>query len=245
MLSVAIAIPTYNEANNVETLLVRIAKECAEEGDVAVTIAVLDDSSPDGTAQLVRDLAGRLETDTFRIRVIVKADKAGLGAAYVNGFRILVNEGFDYIMQMDADLSHDPAYLKQFFEQARKGMDLIVASRYIPGGGSPDWSLYRRFLSAGGNIYSRLMLGNKLTDYTGGYNMYSRAVLKSARPETITATGYGFVIELKHRALLASSASAEVPIIFLDRTQGTSKMPAGTLLKNFALVFRLRFASVN
>jgi dolichol-phosphate mannosyltransferase len=242
MLRLAIAIPTYNEAKNIEALLTRIHAVCSEQSDVDVTAVVLDDSSPDGTGAVVEALAAKLSSDTFRIRVIVKTDKAGLGAAYVNGFRILVAENYDYVLQMDADLSHDPQYVKQFLAEARRGTDLVVGSRYIPGGGTPDWSWNRKFLSRGGNTYARLVLSRRVSDYTGGFNMYSASLLQKIRPESSTANGYGFIIELKYRALRASQSLVEIPIIFLDRTYGVSKMPSGTLMRNFALVLRIRFA---
>lgn len=242
MLRLAIAIPTYNEAKNIEALLTRIHSVCSEPSDIDVTAVVLDDSSPDGTGAVVEALAATLSSDTFRIRVIVKTDKAGLGAAYVNGFRILVAENYDYVLQMDADLSHDPKYIKQFLAEARRGTDLVVGSRYIPGGGTPDWTWNRKFLSRGGNTYARLVLSRRVSDYTGGFNMYSASLLQKIRPESISANGYGFIIELKYRALRSSNSLVEIPIIFLDRTRGVSKMPSGTLLRNFALVLRIRFA---
>lgn len=243
MLRFAIAIPTYNEAKNIGALLTRIHAVCSEQSDVDVTAVVLDDSSPDGTGAVVEALAARLSNDTFRIRLIVKTDKAGLGAAYVNGFRILVAENYDYVLQMDADLSHDPKYITNFLEEARRGTELVVGSRYILGGGTPDWTWNRKFLSRGGNTYARLVLSRRMTDYTGGFNMYSAGLLRKIRPESISANGYGFIIELKYRALRACKSLVEIPIIFLDRTHGVSKMPSGTLLRNFALVLRIRFTN--
>ena len=239
-LRLAIAIPTYNEAKNIGALLSRIRAVCIAQSDVEVTAVILDDSSPDGTADLARDLAGSLETDIFRVMVIVKKEKSGLGAAYINGFKQLMGQSFDYVLQMDADLSHDPAYIEHFLHEARSGTELSVASRYIPGGGTPDWTWKRKFLSRGGNNYARLILGREITDYTGGFNMFSGELLKRVQPESIESTGYGFIIELKYRALLGSTSVKEIPIIFLDRTHGVSKMPSGTLMRNFALVLRLR-----
>lgn len=242
MLRLAIAIPTYNESKNIESLIRRIHDETAGTEGVEVTVVVLDDSSPDGTADVVRALAPELKRDNFDVRVIVKETKAGLGAAYINGFRILGSEGFDYILQMDADLSHDPVYVPRFIEEALKGTDLVVGSRYIPGGATPDWTWNRKFLSRGGNIYARTVLSRRVTDYTGGFNMFSRELLERVKPEEITATGYGFILVLKYRALRASRSYAEIPIVFMDRTHGSSKMPKGTLLVNFVLVPRLRWS---
>ena len=225
MLRIAIAIPTYNEAKNVGDLLTRIHEVCSPEADVDVTAVVLDDSSPDGTAQIVEALADSLATDNFRVRVI------------------LVAENFDYVLQMDADLSHDPIYISEFLAEARRGTDLVVGSRYIHGGGTPDWTWNRKFLSRGGNIYARLVLSRKISDYTGGFNMYSAKLLQKIHPEEITANGYGFIIEVKYRALRASQSLSEIPIVFLDRTHGVSKMPSGTLLRNFALVLRIKSAA--
>lgn len=240
MVRLAIVVPTYNEVNNVQTLVAAISRTLTFTPDVDATLVIIDDSSPDGTAALVERIAPEYETDTFRVRLIVKPSKEGLGAAYLYGFARLQDDGFDYFLQMDADMSHDPKYLPGFVHQASIGTEFVVASRYIPGGGTPDWAWHRRFLSTGGNLYSRIVLGGKITDWTGAFAMYSADLLRRIDPQTITATGYGFQLVLKHRAYKACTSFAELPIVFLDRTQGSSKLPRNTLLKNFLLVLQIR-----
>ena len=240
MLRLAIVVPTYNEVTNVQNLIDSIAAVAKLNADVELTVVVIDDSSPDGTAELVESLAEGWQTVNFSVRVINKPTKNGLGAAYVYGFAQLENQGFDYFLQMDADLSHDPRYITGFIHQARAGVDFVVASRYIPGGGTPDWTLNRRILSRGGNFYARLILSRRITDYTGGFNMYSAALIKRMDMQTIAATGYGFLLVLKYRALLNCTSLAELPIVFLDRTHGSSKMPSSTLIKNFVLVPKIK-----
>ncbi|WP_167044849.1 polyprenol monophosphomannose synthase [Salinibacterium sp. ZJ454] len=236
----AIVVPTYNEANNVSALTQQISEVVTGVPGVDTTLIYLDDSSPDGTADLIQRIAPSHELSNFHVRVMVKQAKEGLGAAYIFGFTQLLHEDFDYFLQMDADLSHNPKYLTGFIHQGTLGTDLVVASRYIPGGGTPDWSLKRRVLSRGGNFYARNVLSRRITDYTGGFNMYSAKLLRRIKPHTITATGYGFILVLKYRALLGCTSMTELPIVFFDRTHGQSKIPRNTLLRNFVLVPRIR-----
>ena len=240
MLRLAIVVPTYNEVTNAQNLIDSIAEVAKRNHDTEMTVVVIDDSSPDGTADLVESLIPGWNSDTFSVRLIKKPMKNGLGAAYLYGFAQLQGQHFDYFLQMDADLSHDPKYIAGFIHQARGGVDFVVASRYIPGGGTPDWTWNRRFLSRGGNAYARAVLSRRISDYTGGFNMYSAALLERMQVQTISATGYGFLLVLKYRALLNCSSLAELPIVFLDRMHGSSKMPKNTLLKNFLLVPKIR-----
>jgi dolichol-phosphate mannosyltransferase len=241
--SLTIVIPTYEEARNLGELLPRLAAMAAENADFDVTAMIVDDSSPDGTADLARSLAPSVETATFHVRVETRAEKAGLGAAYIWAFERLLgaDEPPTHILQMDADLSHDPAYVTEMLRRVREGADLVVASRYIRGGATPDWDLKRRFLSVGGNLYTRLFLGSRITDYTGGFNLYEAGLLRRVRPSTIATTGYGFQIEMKQRALQHARKPTEVAIVFMDRTEGESKIPSDTLVTNLLLVLRLRF----
>lgn len=241
MLRLAVIIPTYNEVTNVQSLIDAIAKVSAQNPGTEITVVVIDDSSPDGTADLVTKLAPSWKTDSMSVRIINKPTKNGLGAAYIYGFSRLENDGFDYFLQMDADLSHDPKYIAGFIHQANKGVDFVVASRYIPGGGTPDWALNRRILSRGGNFYARTVLSRRISDYTGGFNMYSADLLARVNVKTINADGYGFLLVLKYRALLESKSLTELPIVFFDRTHGTSKIPRNTLLANFILVPQIKF----
>ncbi|MEJ3403537.1 polyprenol monophosphomannose synthase [Rathayibacter sp. YIM 133350] len=240
MLKLAIAVPTYNEVKNVEALIQSISVVCGQHPDMDTELFILDDSSPDGTASFVEHIAAQYELENFRVRTIVKPTKDGLGAAYIHGFEIILREDFDYVLQMDADLSHDPKYISGFIHQALAGTPFVVASRYIPGGGTPDWSLNRKFLSRGGNLYARTVLSREISDYTGGFNMFSAELLRSIAPASITATGYGFILVLKYRALLKAGRVIELPIVFFDRTNGESKIPSNTLLRNFVLVPRIK-----
>lgn len=243
MYSLTIVIPTFNEAANVETLLRRISEAAAVNPDTDMTVAIIDDSSPDGTAAKASEFGPTVESENFHVRVLSRAQKEGLGAAYIWAFSKLLAEENppQYIVQMDADLSHDPRYLSDFLTAIRNGADFVVASRYIPGGGTPDWTLDRKILSRGGNLYTRFMLGSRLTDYTGGFNVFTAELLEKIRFRSIDASGYGFQIVLKYRALHAAKKFVEVPIIFLDRTEGTSKIPSNTLVKNLRLVAEIRF----
>jgi dolichol-phosphate mannosyltransferase len=240
MLRLAVVIPTYNEVTNVQNLIDAIAEISALDPETDITVVVVDDSSPDGTADLVTSLAPGWKSDLMSVRVISKPTKEGLGAAYIYGFSQLEGQEFDYFLQMDADLSHDPRYIAGFIHQAKLGVDFVVASRYIPGGGTPDWSLDRKILSRGGNFYARAVLSRRISDYTGGFNMYSAALLKRIEVKTITANGYGFLLVLKYRALINSTSLTELPIVFLDRTNGTSKIPKNTLVSNFLLVPKIK-----
>ncbi len=246
MVNIAIVTPTYNEVGNIEKLLSTLQQVSKEHANDKFSIFVIDDSSPDGTADLVEVLADKLKTENFTINLIVRKVKDGLGRAYIFGFNEVLarKDNFDYILQMDADLSHNPAYITGFLRQAHQDADFIVASRYINGGATPDWPLLRKFLSRGGNFYIRTILGGRITDYTGGYNMYSAELMRRIGLDSITAGGYGFLVELKYRALKKAEKVAEIPIVFLDREHGTSKIPRSTIFKNLALVIKLRFTRI-
>jgi len=242
MLNIAIAIPTYNEAKNIKNLLEAIWSVTKDQRAARIGVYVVDDSSPDGTADVVTAVSKELTNETFAVNLLRRPKKEGLGKAYIDAFgRIMAENKWDYLLQMDADLSHDPAYLPQFIAKASEGVEFVVASRYAKGGGAPEWGWFRKFLSRGGNAYARLVLGFRLSDYTGGFNMYSVGLLKRIRLENIGAMGYGFLVELKYKALKHCRSVVEIPIIFVDRTHGKSKIPQSTILRNFALVFKLKF----
>lgn len=241
MLKIGICIPTYNEYNNIKPLLTKIKQQLSSLEEVDCTVQIVDDSSPDGTAHRVSEISKDLLSKNFRVRLLVRDVKDGFGKAYIAGFTKILERPIDYVIQMDADLSHDPKYLASFIKKARSGADFVVASRYIKGGDTPDWPIYRKLLSRYGNSYARLFLGNTVTDYTGGYNMYSSSVLQKIDIKTLQAGGYGFLIELKYRALNCSKNIEQIPIIFRDRQHGASKIPKSTLFKNLILVPKIRF----
>ncbi|HET9072109.1 MAG TPA: polyprenol monophosphomannose synthase [Acidimicrobiales bacterium] len=237
-----ILIPTYEEAGNIEHLLEAIASQLTPVG-VTARVTVIDDNSPDGTGTLAEAAGHRLRSERFAVEVLRRPGKLGLGTAYAGGMRGVVEEASaDWVLTMDADFSHHPSYLPAFVAAARTS-DLVVGSRYVHGGATPDWPLTRRALSVGGNWYSRLWLGSAVSDWTGGFNLYSRGLLARCDLATLAAAGYGFQIELKRRALALCGEATELPIVFHDRSRGASKLPRATILDNLVLVPRLRFAN--
>lgn len=241
-MKLAIAIPTYNEAANIKKLLPAIKKNLDGYPGLDTTVFVVDDNSPDGTAKVAEALASTLKDKKFTVKTILRKKKEGLGKAYVYAFHKILAQKFDYILQMDADLSHDPQYLPQFLD-ATKTADFVVGSRYIRGGATPDWQWYRKLLSRGGNLYTRLFLGSRITDYTGGYNLFSADLLRKVALDTLQSGSYGFLIELKYSALQKCHNIVQVPIVFMDRQHGYSKIPRNIIVNNLLLVLKIRTGS--
>ena len=227
-----VILPTYNEAENLERIVAAILEQLPESGHVLV----VDDNSPDGTGEI----ADRLAEGNERIAVVHRAVKEGLGPAYLAGFRIALDAGAERIVEMDADFSHDPAYLPQLIE-ATESADLAIGSRYVPGGGVTDWGPLRRFISRGGSTYARLALGVPIRDLTGGFKCFRRIVLETIELETIQARGYAFQVETTYRAIKAGFRVVEVPIVFKDRADGTSKMSKAIVAEAIWRVPALRF----
>lgn len=238
--TVAIATPTYNEAKNIKRLIESLVAVCKTIPETQFMILVIDDNSPDGTADIAERLGKSNVVRNVDIEIMRRNKKDGLGKAYIEGFTMLLKQGFDYIIQMDADMSHNPKYLTDFINLANEGHDFVVASRYLPGGDTPDWGWHRKMLSRFGNMYTRLFLGSIITDYTGGYNMYSSALLRRVGINSIHSSGYGFLIELKYRTIQNAKSPAQIAIVFRDRQHGSSKIPKRTLFKNFVLVLQLK-----
>jgi dolichol-phosphate mannosyltransferase len=238
-MKLGIAVPTYNESDNISKLVAGI-EAAVKASKVPATLLIIDDNSPDGTGKIADALAAREKTQNFTVTVMHRKNKEGLGKAYIAGFQQLLKLDCTHILQMDADLSHDPSYIP-FMIAAAVTADLVVGSRYIQGGATPDWTWGRRVQSKFGNLYARLFLGNKIHDYTGGFNLYTADLLRQIDISSLQATGYGFLIELKYRAVCHATSITEVPIIFLDRTEGNSKIPHNTIYKNLLLVPSLRF----
>ncbi|MBM3667807.1 MAG: polyprenol monophosphomannose synthase [Actinobacteria bacterium] len=213
--SVWVILPTYNEADNLERLVAGIRERLPESRRVLI----VDDGSPDGTGEI----ADRLAAEHDDVASLHRAVKEGLGPAYIAGFREALAGGAELVVQMDADLSHDPAYLPQLLRAAEKA-DLVIGSRYVPGGGVTDWGPVRRFISRGGSAYARTALGVEIRDLTGGFKCIRREVLEAIELDTIGSRGYAFQVEVTYRALLAGFTVVEVPIVFRDRTEGSSKM---------------------
>ncbi len=210
-----VVIPTYNEKENIEDIIARVLKN-------NVDVLIVDDSSPDGTGEIVQNLiekyAGRLNLETRKL-------KQGLGKAYVYGFNKCFENGYDIICQMDADFSHDPDVLDDLIYPIKDGKaDLVIGSRYVKGGSIPKWTLLRRLLSRGGNLYTRIMLNLKVRDATAGFRSYNADLLKKMLDVGIDSDGYGFQIEMTYCASRLGANIIEMPISFADREKGTSKM---------------------
>jgi glycosyltransferase involved in cell wall biosynthesis len=221
---VLVVVPTYQEAQSIETLLWRVRRAVPD-----ATVLVVDDGSPDGTA----DIAEATGAEVMR-----RPAKGGLGAAYRTGFAWGLDHGFDVLVEIDADLSHDPAALPSLLAAVDEGAGLAIGSRYVAGGEIPAWPLRRRLLSRWGNRYAGAMLRLPVRDATAGFRAYRADVLRTIDVETVRADGYGFQIEMAYRVVQAGGSIAEVPITFRDRTRGTSKMSGRIILEAMALVTR-------
>lgn len=226
-------IPTYNEVENLPPLLDEIFKYAPE-----TDILIVDDNSPDGTGKL----ADKISEGNTKVHVLHRAGKLGLGTAYIAGFKYAVAHDYEAAFEMDADFSHDPCYLPDFL-RAIENADLVIGSRYIPGGGTPNWSPVRRFISGSGNIFARFMLGIPVHDCTAGYRCYRRRVLESIDLDTIQSQGYAFQIEMVYRTRLQGFKIVETPIIFKDRRVGKSKMSRKIVIEGFTYVIRARLGS--
>jgi dolichol-phosphate mannosyltransferase len=222
-----VVVPTYNESANIERLLHRI-DECLP----GAGILVVDDGSPDGTADLVKAVAATLPD----VYLLARAGKSGLGSAYRAGFAWGLERGYDAFVEIDADFSHDPAALPSLVAPLTQGLDLAIGSRYIEGGSIPNWAWHRHLLSRGGNIYASRMLGLGVADATAGYRVYSAAILRRLDLDRIRAEGYGFQIEMTYRAKQHGAAITEVPISFVDREAGESKMSSYIVFEALGLV---------
>lgn len=222
-----LVLPTYDEAENVEEVLRRLRAAAPD-----VSVLVVDDGSPDGTAELARKVGAELGD----VEVLERAEKSGLGSAYRTGFRWGLERGFDAFVEMDADLSHDPAVVPRLLARIEEGCDLVIGSRYVPGGAIPDWPWLRRAISQGGNIYARLLLGISVHDATAGFRAYHRRALERIDLDAVRADGYGFQVEMAYRIERAGGRVAEIPIEFRDRTLGRSKMSGRIVVEALVLV---------
>ena len=227
-----VCLPTYNERDNVERIC-----EAILEATPAVEVLVIDDNSPDGTGEIADRLAGREP----RVKVLHRAGKEGLGKAYLAGFAWALEKGYRLVLEMDADFSHDPRYLPEMLRAAAHA-DLVLGSRYAPGGGTVDWGLGRRLLSRGGSLYARTILGLGVRDLTGGFKCFRREVLLAIDLASVSCTGYAFQIELTYRAVRRGFRVVEVPIVFADRKAGESKMSKRIVLEALRKVWAIRFS---
>jgi len=231
--SVLVIIPTYNEADNIGSLIPEIWQARPE-----THILVVDDNSQDGTAKIVKDL---LETSGGRLHIMERQGKLGLGTAYVAGFKWALEHNYDAVIEMDADFSHDPKILPALVTQLGK-TPVAIGSRYIPGGGTKNWSFFRQLISKFGSIYARAILGMRVRDLTGGFNAWRAEVLRSLDLDGIKSEGYSFQIELKYRAHEKNFEICEIPILFEDRRAGQSKMSGRIIIEAMIRVWGIRFS---
>ena len=226
-----IVIPTYNEIENLRALIEAVEHTTPRD----LEILVVDDGSPDGTGQLADTLA----QENPRVHVLHRPKKMGLGTAYVAGFKWGLENGFDALIEMDADFSHNPRYLPRMLELL-KDHDFVIGSRYVEDGGTVNWGVGRKVLSRGGSFYARTILNAPIRDFTGGFNGWKRQVLEAVELPTLRSDGYSFQIELKYRAFLKGFKFTEFPIIFEDRKVGKSKMSKRIVLEALKRVWQFR-----
>jgi len=229
---VTVCLPTYNERENLEPMVRAL-------GEQGVSVLVIDDSSPDGTGELADRLAAELEN----VEVLHRKTKEGLGPAYLAGFRHALAGGAELILEMDADFSHDPNDVPRLVQSAGEA-DIVLGSRYVEGGSIRNWGRLRRFVSAGGSGYARRVLGVQVHDLTGGFKCFRREVLETIDLDAITSRGYAFQIETTYRALRAGFRVVEIPIAFVDRERGGSKMSRGIVLEAIWRVPMLRLRAL-
>ena len=230
-----IIIPTHNERENLPALVGRVLATLED-----AELLVVDDASADGTGRMADEIAEREP----RLHVMHRPRKLGLGTAYLAGFAWGLERGFDYMFEMDADLSHDPQYLPSFVDALEAGADVVIGSRNIEGGGVRGWGPIRHMVSRGGSLYSRSILGLDVKDLTSGFKAFRREVLEAIRLDQVVSEGYSFQIELSYRALLNGFVVKEVPIVFVDRRAGQSKMSRSILLEAVVMVPRLRWRAL-
>ena len=228
-----IVIPTYNEIDNIEVILKKVF-----DLQLELDILIVDDNSPDKTYAKVQEL---IETREYgeKLHLIIRQKKEGLGKAYIEGFKWCLARGYAFVIEMDADLSHDPKYLPSFIENIKE-YDLVIGSRYVKGGGVVNWSLLRKFISFGGSTYARTILGISIKDVTGGFKCFRREVLEAIDLDNIMSAGYAFQIEMNYRTILKGFRVKEVPIIFEDRVAGKSKMSKKIFIEALLNVVTLR-----
>jgi dolichol-phosphate mannosyltransferase len=231
---ILVVIPTYNESENIPRLIPLVLEQAG-----GIEVLVVDDGSPDGTGNLIRKMG---ETDP-RVHLLERAGKMGLGTAYVAGFKYALAGNYDFVFEMDADFSHSPKEIPVFLEKA-KDVDLVVGSRYTNGVRVLNWPMQRLLLSWTANIWTRLMTGLPLNDATGGFKCYRIAVLRGIDLDSIRSNGYAFQIEMSYKAWRKGFRLGEIPIVFLDRNAGASKMSKHIVYEAFFMLWKLRFRSM-
>lgn len=234
MIKVLIIIPTYNEAENITRILAAVLSKGPH-----IEVLVIDDGSPDGTAQLVKSMMNGEQ----RLHLIERSKKMGLGTAYVIGFKFAIQNSYDFVFEMDSDFSHSPDEIPNFLKKIEE-CDLVIGSRYTNGVRVLNWPIQRLFLSYFANVYTRFVTGLPLHDATGGFKCYRRKVLEAIDLEKIKSNGYAFQIEMSYKAWKKGFRLAEIPIVFLDRTSGISKMSRSIVREALVMLLTLRFRSI-
>ena len=230
-----VVVPTYNERENIEELIEKTLNTSPD-----IDILIVDDNSPDGTGEIAEKIA----KENPRVKVLHRPGKMGLGSAYVEGFKWALEKGYDFIMEMDADFSHNPEDIPRFIEKIKE-YDLVIGSRYTDGVSVVNWPISRLLLSYFANIYARTVTGVPIMDLTGGFKCFRRKVLESINLDTIMSDGYAFQIEMNYRAYKKGFKITEIPIIFIERRAGSSKMSKKIVWEAFWLVWKLRFGRKN
>lgn len=231
-----VIIPTFNEADNIESIVKETWKSVPD-----MHVLVVDDNSQDGTKAIVHELRVHNPKKFF---LIERSGKLGLGTAYITGFKWALSHGYDAVIEMDADFSHNPKILKTFVTQIQHE-PVIVGSRYVPGGTTENWNFYRKLISRFGSFYARTILGVDVRDLTGGFNAWQREVLDKINLDTIKSEGYSFQVELKYRAIQAGYSIKEIPITFSERRAGLSKMSLAIVIEAMFRVWVLKYSKRN
>ncbi len=229
-------IPTYNEADNIQKIIPEVLKNSSPENEF--NVLVVDDNSPDGTAELAESL------NNSNVEILKREKKSGLGTAYLAGFKYAIKNNYDYVFEMDADFSHDPKYLKVFIDKILEGYDLVIGSRYINGISVLNWPLRRLIMSYLASVYTRMVTGLKVMDTTAGFMCYKVDSLKQINLDEVRSNGYSFQIEMKFKFYKRGYKIFEVPILFIDRREGESKMSRKVVYEAYFMVWKLKIKSI-
>ena len=231
-----VIIPTYNEADNIIKIILEVLKNSSPENEF--NILVVDDNSPDGTAGLVEEMKND------KVKLLKRERKSGLGTAYVAGFHYAIKNNYDFVFEMDADFSHDPKYLKGFIDRLNEGYDLVIGSRYINGVSVLNWPIRRLILSYMASVYTRMVTGLKVMDTTAGFMCYRVTALRQINLDEVKSNGYSFQIEMKFKFYKKGFKISEIPILFIDRLEGESKMSRKVVYEAYFMVWKLKFKSL-
>lgn len=238
-MKISIIIPTYNERENIQLITSKVLN-IFDENKIDGCIIVVDDNSPDGTSNIIRELSRKDK----RINLILREGRLGLGTAYIAGMKKAISEDSDLIMTMDSDLSHEPKYIPNFLEKIKDNCDVVFGSRYVKEGGTYKWGLHRKIISKGANLLAKLILGLKTNDNTTGYRCYKKEVLQNLDLDKIKSNGYSFLIEIAYLCQKAGFKVGESPILFIDRKYGKTKISKKEIFKTLQTLTRLKLKEI-